>query len=90
MLERVRDQLTEQQLTLEVTQEAKDLLIKIGFDVVYGARPLRRAIQNLIEDPLAEQLLLNRYEPGQTVVVDKDLEAGLEIRALVEKTPVEA
>ena len=90
MLARVRDQLRAQQLTLEVTQEAKDHLIKIGYDVAYGARPLRRVIQNMIEDPLAEQLLLNRYEPGQTVVVDKDLEAGLEIRPLEEKTPLPA
>ena len=90
MLARVRDQLRAQQLTLEVTQEAKDHLIKIGYDVAYGARPLRRVIQNMIEDPLAEQLLLNRYEPGQTVVVDKDLEAGLEIRPLKEKTPLPA
>ena len=75
-------------MTLEVTQAAKDHIIKIGYDVAYGARPLRRVIQNMIEDPLAEQLLLGTYEPGQTVVVDKDPEAGLDIRAASSaKTP---
>jgi ATP-dependent Clp protease ATP-binding subunit ClpC len=90
MLARVRDQLRAQQLSLEVTQAAKDHIIKIGYDVSYGARPLRRVIQNMIEDPLAEQLLLARYEPGQTVIVDKDSEAGLSIHAAAEKTPVGA
>ena len=77
MLARVRDQLRAQQLTLEVTQAAKDHIIKIGYDVAYGARPLRRVIQNMIEDPLAEQLLLGQYEPGKTIIVDKDPDAGL-------------
>src|SRR5207253_1829411 len=88
MLARVRDQLRAQQLSLEVTQEAKDHIIKIGYDVAYGARPLRRVIQNMIEDPLAELLLLNTYEPGQTIVVDKDAEAGLSIKAAKELAAV--
>ena len=50
MLARVRDQLRAQQMQLEVTQAAKDHLIKLGYDVAYGARPLRRVIQNMIED----------------------------------------
>jgi len=90
MLARVRDRLKAQQLTFEVTQEAKDHLIKIGYDVAYGARPLRRVIQNMIEDPLAEQLLLNQYQPGEAIVVDRDPEAGLRIHSATEKTPVEA
>ena len=49
--------------------------------MAYGARPLRRVIQNMIEDVLAEQLLLGKYEPGSTIVVDKDPEAGLDIHA---------
>ena len=60
MLQRVRDQLRAQQMKLEVTQAAKDHLIKLGYDVAYGARPLRRVIQNMIEDVLAEHLLLGR------------------------------
>jgi len=90
MLARVREQLKAQGMALEVTQAAKDHIIKIGYDVAYGARPLRRVIQNMIEDVLAEQLLLGKYETGMTVVVDKSSEAGLDIRAAEEKQPVEA
>ncbi|MGZ6341191.1 MAG: ATP-dependent Clp protease ATP-binding subunit, partial [Candidatus Limnocylindrales bacterium] len=90
MLGRVRDQLRAQQMALEVTQEAKDHIIKLGYDVAYGARPLRRVIQNMIEDVLAEHLLLGKYEPGTTIVVDKGTETGLDIHAEAEKTPVGA
>jgi ATP-dependent Clp protease ATP-binding subunit ClpC len=90
MLARVRDRLRAQEIALEVTQDAKDHIISLGYDVAYGARPLRRAIQNMIEDPLAEQLLLGRYAPGDTIVVDRDPDAGLSIHAAAEKTPVEA
>ena len=72
MLKRVRDQLKAQGMTLEITQAAKEHLIKLGYDQAYGARPLRRTIQNLIEDPLAEHLLLGRYNQGDTIVVDLD------------------
>jgi len=93
MLNRVRDQLRAQQMNLEVTQAAKEHVIKLGYDVAYGARPLRRVIQNMIEDVLAEHLLLGKYEPGTTIVVDKDPEAGLDIHAAQipeSLTPVEA
>jgi ATP-dependent Clp protease ATP-binding subunit ClpC len=90
MLARVRDQLRAQEMILEVTAEAKDHLIKLGYDPGYGARPLRRVIQNLIEDVLAEHLLLGKYEAGTTILVDSDPEGGLDIRAAESKTPVEA
>jgi ATP-dependent Clp protease ATP-binding subunit ClpC len=90
MLGRVRDRLRAQGMFLEVTAEAKDHIIKLGYDQAYGARPLRRVIQNMVEDVLAEHLLLGRYEPGTTIVVDKGEETGLDIRAAEEKTPVEA
>ncbi|MGH2477508.1 MAG: AAA family ATPase, partial [Candidatus Limnocylindrales bacterium] len=90
MLARVRDQLRAQEMALEVTDAAKEHIIKLGYDVAYGARPLRRVIQNMIEDVLAEHLLLGRYEPGTTIVVDKDSEAGLDIHAAESRTPVEA
>ena len=89
MLARVRDQLKAQGMLLEVTQAAKDHIIKIGYDVAYGARPLRRVIQNMVEDVLAEQLLLGKYKTGMTVVVDKSSEAGLDISTAEEKQPVE-
>jgi ATP-dependent Clp protease ATP-binding subunit ClpC len=69
-MKRVREQLKEQDVILEVTVEAKDLLGTKGYDHTYGARPLRRIIQNLIEDPLAEGLLNNRFQPGHTVKID--------------------
>jgi ATP-dependent Clp protease ATP-binding subunit ClpC len=90
MLNRVRDQLRAQQMSLEVTQAAKEHIIKLGYDVAYGARPLRRVIQNMVEDVLAEHLLLGKYEPGTTIVVDRDPEAGLDIHAAEPLAPVEA
>jgi len=90
MLARVRDQLGSQGIGFEVTQEAKDHIIKLGYDVAYGARPLRRVIQNMVEDPLSEQLLTGEFKSGDTVVVDKSEDAGLSITPAAEKTPVEA
>ncbi len=66
-LRRVRTQLAEQELILEVDEEAMIELGKQGYDHTYGARPLRRLIQNVIEDPLAEGLLDGRFHPGHTV-----------------------
>jgi ATP-dependent Clp protease ATP-binding subunit ClpA len=59
-------------MKLEVTQSAMDVLANEGWDPNYGARPLRRAIQRLIEDPLSEEVLLGRFSPGETIVVDAD------------------
>src|SRR5206468_476449 len=70
-------------------QQAKDHLIKLGWDPAFGARPLRRTIQNLIEDVLAEHLLLGRYAPGTTIEVDANADDGLVIQAAEQKTPVE-
>ncbi len=89
MLQRVREQLKAQDMSLEVTQPAKDHLIKLGWDPAFGARPLRRTIQNLIEDVLAEHLLLGRYPPGSTIEVDANGDDGLMIHAAEQKTPVE-
>ncbi|MDI3339064.1 MAG: ATP-dependent Clp protease ATP-binding subunit [Sphaerobacter sp.] len=69
-LKRIRTQLQEKSITLEVTEAAMRLLGERGYDRQFGARPLRRIIQNLIEDPLAEGLLNNRFPEGSTVVVD--------------------
>jgi ATP-dependent Clp protease ATP-binding subunit ClpC len=69
-LKRVRQQLAEQDITLEITVEAMDLLGLRGYDQTYGARPLRRIIQNLIEDPLAEGLLNSKYSANTTIRVE--------------------
>ena len=90
LLDRVRVQLRAQEIELEITQEAKDHIIKLGYDIDYGARPLRRVIQNMVEDQLAEALLTGRFQAGMTVVVDKSEDTGLSIRPLDEKIPVEA
>jgi ATP-dependent Clp protease ATP-binding subunit ClpC len=70
-LSRTQKQLREQRLVMEVTDAARDVLLEKGFDPVFGARPMRRAIQNLIEDPLAEGLLHGRFQPGDVVLVDR-------------------
>jgi ATP-dependent Clp protease ATP-binding subunit ClpC len=69
-LKRVRKQLAEQEIELDVTIEAMDFLAERGYDHTYGARPLRRIIQNLIEDPLAEGLLNNRFQAGSTIRIE--------------------
>jgi len=90
LLARVRDQLKAQQIEMEVTDRAKDHVIKLGYDVDYGARPLRRVIQSMIEDPLAEALLVGTFSAGDTVRVDRDEDSGLSIEAAKDKAPVEA
>ncbi len=72
MLNQVMTSLKEKDVSLEVTNEAKDLLGSKGYDPVFGARPLRRVIQNLIEDQLSEALLRGEFLPGDTVVADCD------------------
>ncbi|HEY0739635.1 MAG TPA: ATP-dependent Clp protease ATP-binding subunit [Herpetosiphonaceae bacterium] len=69
-INRVRVQLKEKVITLEITDEALDLLSKRGYDPQFGARPLRRIITNLIEDPLSEGLLAGRFRENDVVVVD--------------------
>jgi ATP-dependent Clp protease ATP-binding subunit ClpC len=71
MLKRVQNQLVEQEITLETTDEGKAFLVEKGYDAAFGARPLRRAIQTYIEDPLAEGMLTGRFHPGDTVVVTR-------------------
>ena len=68
---RIRESLAERELQLELTEEAKDLLVEKGWDPAMGARPLRRAIQRYIEDPLADFVLRAELMPGGTVLVDK-------------------
>jgi ATP-dependent Clp protease ATP-binding subunit ClpC len=71
LLARVKSQLIEQQIELDVTPDAKDYLVEQGFDPTYGARPLRRTIQNLVEDPLAEGMLQGKFATGSRVVVER-------------------
>jgi len=72
LTKRVREQLSGQGLGLEITTAAKLLLAKKGYDRSLGARPLRRAIQRLVEDPLSEKILWKEFHAGDTVIVDAD------------------
>jgi ATP-dependent Clp protease ATP-binding subunit ClpB len=78
-LEDLRQRLAEQELKLEVTEKAVKWIAKTGFDPVYGARPLKRAIQREIETPVARQIVGAAYASGATVTVDAT-EKGLKIR----------
>ena len=70
LLRRIRESMAERELQLELTEEAKDFLVDKGWDPSMGARPLRRAIQRYIEDPLADFVLRSELPPGATVIVD--------------------
>ena len=70
MLAQVSKQVGEKGIKLEVTDAAKDLLGEKGYDEVFGARPLRRVIQDMVEDKLSEDFLRGKFQPGDTAVVD--------------------
>lgn len=70
-IHQLENRLKEKDLMLEVSDEALDYLAEKGFDVVYGARPLKRAIQNELENPLAEEILSGHFLPGQKISVKK-------------------
>jgi ATP-dependent Clp protease ATP-binding subunit ClpB len=72
LLKNVEKLLVERQITLELTPAAQELLLSEGYDPAYGARPLRRTIQRLIQDPLALQILQGTVLPGDHVRVDRD------------------
>ncbi|MDX6448594.1 MAG: ATP-dependent Clp protease ATP-binding subunit ClpC, partial [Gaiellaceae bacterium] len=68
-MKRVREQMAVHEVSIELTDEAKELLVEKGYDPAMGARPLRRAIQHYIEDPLADFVLGRELEPGSTILV---------------------
>ncbi|HCB92649.1 MAG TPA: ATP-dependent Clp protease ATP-binding subunit ClpC, partial [Selenomonas sp.] len=71
MLNEIRRRLEEQELKLEISPSAKDYLVEQGMDFKYGARPLKRAVQKLIGDEIAEKLLGNEFRPGDMIYVTK-------------------
>ncbi len=97
MLAKLDERLRDKDMGLEMTQPAKDLLAKRGYDPVLGARPLRRTIQREIEDVLSEKILFGEVRPGQIVLVDTTGEGeeqtftfiGEEKAALPDAPPVE-
>ncbi len=72
MIKRLQNQLEAQGIGLELTESAKVLLALRGYDPTLGARPLRRAIQRLVEDPLSERLLWKEFRAGETIMVDAE------------------
>jgi ATP-dependent Clp protease ATP-binding subunit ClpB len=72
LMKNVEKLLAERQMTLELKPAAEELLLREGYDPAYGARPLRRTIQRLIQDPLALQILEDRVLPGDHVIVERD------------------
>lgn len=83
-LKRVENLLREQKIFFEISQSACDHLVESGYDPVYGARPLKRAIQREVENPLATKLLENTFISGDTIIIDKN-ENGL---SFSKKVPV--
>jgi ATP-dependent Clp protease ATP-binding subunit ClpC len=90
MIKRLTGQLEGQGIVLELTHESKLLLAKKGYDPQLGARPLRRAIQRFVEDPLSEKILWKEFHAGETIIVDADGE-DIVFRSIegVEPPPVE-
>ena len=84
----VQSRLEEQEIALTVSDAARDWLVNEGYDPVFGARPLRRAVQRHIENPLAGRILNGEFSPGDTVYVDVDADGkGLSFAAA--SSPVE-
>jgi ATP-dependent Clp protease ATP-binding subunit ClpC len=73
LLRRLREQMAQHDVTIELTDPAKELLVDKGYDPSMGARPLRRAIQRFIEDPLADYVLGRAIDPGSTILVSRKL-----------------
>ena len=69
-LNNLRQRLAARDLGIQITDAALDLLAEAGFDPVYGARPLKRAIQQQVENPLAQQILGGKFMPNDTILID--------------------
>jgi ATP-dependent Clp protease ATP-binding subunit ClpC len=72
-LAKVSDRLVEHEISISVTPDAVDLIADLGFNPEMGARPLRRVIQQKVEDPLSDQLLAGEFKSGETIVVDMEM-----------------
>jgi len=86
-LNRVREQLESQALDMVLTEDARELLAKKGYDPQLGARPLRRAIQRMLEDPLSEKVLYKEFPAGATIFVDVDSEDESRLSFAAVETP---
>src|SRR5919106_1576530 len=89
MMKRLREQMVEHEAAIELTEEAKELLVDKGYDPAMGARPLRRAIQRFIEDPLADFVLGRSIKPGSTIIIGRKDEEDVEITIVEGEAPTE-
>jgi len=72
MIAQLADRLKEKEITLEITPRVKQIIVEEGFDPIYGARPLRRAVMRLLEDNLAKEFLTKTLHPHTHLVIDAD------------------
>jgi len=75
LVREVAERLAEQGIVIELTDEAKEFLVGVDYQSAYGARPLRRAVQQYVEDPLSEHILRGEFPPGSSVVIDVSAES---------------
>jgi ATP-dependent Clp protease ATP-binding subunit ClpC len=88
MIRRLEEQLQSKDVEIELTDRAKEVLAEKGYDPALGARPLRRTIQRMVEDPLSEKLLYKEFTAGQTIIVDaRDGEIVFEAASRPPETP---
>jgi ATP-dependent Clp protease ATP-binding subunit ClpB len=78
--ERLKSLLEDRKIEVQLTDAAKALMADIGYDVAYGARPLKRAIQKHIQNPLSMQLLEGNFRQGETVVIDAGSDGNILFR----------
>ncbi len=86
MIRRLSEQLESQDVVIELTDAVKEHLAKVGYDPALGARPLRRSIQRLIEDPLSEKILWKEFQAGETIIVDVEKDEAGEDQVVFRKT----
>src|SRR5437870_4581204 len=82
LLKRLREAMAQHEVTIELTDEAKELLVDKGYDPAMGARPLRRAIQRFIEDPLADYVLGRSLQPNSTILVARKNDDEVDITVI--------
>ena len=88
LMKRLREQMKVHEVSIELTDAAKELMVEKGYDPTMGARPLRRAIQRFIEDPLADFVLGRELEPGSTILIARKNEDEVDITVLPGAPPL--
>ena len=79
MIKQLQDRMKEKEIELEIKQIVKTIIVEQGYDPIYGARPLRRAVMRLLEDTLSEEFLSEKIQEGDTAVMDVDDEGKVQV-----------